>query len=96
MYVRTAVCYVVIIRTHLSLSVRRSGDAEISEDTQRVFPMGDNAWIVRDARLAQMSLNTDWSYYGAVDRFLKVRTSSEVLCISRRWLSGYPRRPPDV
>lgn len=99
-YARTTAFHVVIARMHLSTYVRFSGDDEVSEDTQRVFPTGDNTWMVRDARLAQMSLNTDWSYYGAVDRFLKVRTSSELLCISiiglsrhnmrgvPRWLSG--------
>jgi len=44
----------------------------ISEDSARVFSGGANRWLVRDTRLAQMSLNTDWEYYGAVDRFLKV------------------------
>ncbi|CAM9626449.1 unnamed protein product, partial [Ectocarpus fasciculatus] len=52
------------------------GDAEeedvISEDSARVFADGANRWLIRDTRLAQMSLNTDWEYYGAVDRFLKV------------------------
>lgn len=45
---------------------------DISEDSARVFADGANRWLVRDTRLAQMSLNTDWEYYGAVDRFLKV------------------------
>lgn len=45
---------------------------DISEDSSRVFVDGANRWLVRDTRLAQMSLNTDWEYYGAVDRFLKV------------------------
>lgn len=49
---------------------RRAED--ISEDSTRVFADGANRWLVRDTRLAQMSLNTDWEYYGAVDRFLKV------------------------
>ncbi|CAM9518893.1 unnamed protein product [Laminaria digitata] len=52
---------------------------EISEDSARVFGAGDNRWIVRDTRLVQMSLNTDWDYYGAVDRFLKVMESLGVL-----------------
>eukprot|EP00752_Nemacystus_decipiens_P008108 g7248.t1 len=52
---------------------------EISEDSVRVFADGANRWLVRDTRLAQMSLNTDWEYYGAVDRFLKVMESLGVL-----------------
>lgn len=48
-----------------------AGD-DISEDSTRVFSMGRNTWTVKDARLAQMSLNTDWEYYDAIDRFLKV------------------------
>ncbi|CAN0283300.1 unnamed protein product [Ectocarpus sp. 4 AP-2014] len=58
------------------------GDAEeevISEDSARVFSDGANRWLIRDTRLAQMSLNTDWEYYGAVDRFLKVMESLGVL-----------------
>ncbi|CAN0252871.1 unnamed protein product, partial [Ectocarpus sp. 8 AP-2014] len=39
------------------------GDAEeeevISEDSARVFADGANRWLIRDTRLAQMSLNTD-------------------------------------
>lgn len=48
----------------------------ISEDSARVFADGANRWVIRDTRLAQMSLNTDWEYYGAVDRFLKARPAA--------------------
>lgn len=61
---------------HRNWSIRFVGFApfadDISEDSARVFAAGANRWLVRDTRLAQMSLNTDWEYYGAVDRFLKV------------------------
>lgn len=56
----------------------------MSEDSARVFGAGENRWIVKDTRLVQMSLNTDWEYYGAVDRFLKVRC----LVIAARNLHG--------
>lgn len=45
---------------------------DISEDSARVLSAGEKRWSIRDTRLAQMSLNTDWEYYGAVGRFLKV------------------------
>ena len=45
---------------------------EISETASRVFASGNHRWSIRDARLSQMCFNTDWEYYGAVGRFLKV------------------------
>ncbi|CAM9920455.1 unnamed protein product [Ascophyllum nodosum] len=52
---------------------------EISETASRVFASGNHRWSIRDARLSQMCFNTDWEYYGAVGRFLKVMESLGVL-----------------
>lgn len=63
--------YLRSMRTHEMLFFLSTSEGP-SEDVTRVFPTGPNAWTVQDTRLAQMSLNTDWAYYGAAGRFLKV------------------------